>query len=63
MPLQQHGAAVVRGALEAFVNVLHEEVHTVLVQGLHGLFNVVGFKGDEHLQDNAACPILRVNAG
>ena len=61
MPLQQHSAAVVRGALKAFVDVLHQQVDTVLVQRLHRLLNIVGFERDEDLQDNAFCAILSAN--
>lgn len=58
MPLQQHSTAVVRGALKALVDVLHQQVHPVLVQRLHGLLNVVGFEGDEHLQHDALSTVL-----
>lgn len=58
VPLQQHSTAVVRGALKALVDVLHEQVHPVLVQRLHRLLNVVGFEGDEHLQHDALSTVL-----
>lgn len=61
MPLQQHSTAVVGWALKAFINILHQQVHTILVQRLNGLLNIISFKRDEHFQDNAACPVLRVN--
>lgn len=58
MPLQQHSTAVVRGALKALVDVLHQQVHPILVQRLHCLLNVVGFEGDEHLQHDALSTVL-----
>lgn len=58
MPLQQHSTAVVGGALKALVDVLHEQVHPVLVQRLHRLLNVIGFEGDEHLQHDALGTVL-----
>lgn len=61
MPLQQHRAAVVRGALEAFVDVLHQQVDAVLVQRLHRLLDIVGFERDEHLQDDTFSAILPTN--
>lgn len=61
MPLQQHSTAVVRRALEALVDVLHQQVDTVLVQRLHRLLNVIGFERDEDFQDNTFCAILSTN--
>lgn len=51
MPLQQDAAAVLRGPLEALVDVLHEQVHAAPVQGLDGLLDVAALEGAEHLQD------------
>lgn len=58
MPLQQHSTAVVRRALKAFVDVLHQQINAILVQRLHCLLNIVGFERDENLQDNTFCTIL-----
>jgi len=58
VPLQKDGAAVLWGPLEAFVDVLHEQVHTVLVQRLHPLFNVAALEGAEHLEHQTFRPFL-----
>lgn len=48
VPLQQHGAAVVRGSLEAPVDVLHQQVHPRAVQRRHCLLDVAALKTAQH---------------
>lgn len=58
MPLQQDRAAVFWWSLEAFVNVFHEQVHAIFVQGLHSFLYVTALKRREHLQDQPLGSIL-----
>lgn len=50
MPLQQDRAAVFWRPFEAFVDVFHQQVHAILVEGLNPFLNVTALKGAEHLQ-------------
>lgn len=59
MPLQQDRAAVFRRPLEAFVDVFHQQVHAVLVEGLHPFLNVAALEGTEHLQHQTLCAVLK----
>lgn len=58
MPLQKDRAAVFRRPLEAFVDVFHQQVHAVLVEGLHPFLDVAALEGAEHLQHQTLCTVL-----
>lgn len=59
VPLQQHGAAVVRGSLEASVDVLHQQVHAGLVQGAHRLLDVAALEAAHHFDHQQLRSVLR----
>ena len=61
MPLQQDCTAVLRRPLEALVDVLHEQVHPVLVQRLHPLLDVTALEGAQHLENETFRPLLLRN--
>lgn len=48
MPLQQHGTAVVRGSLEASVDIFHQQVHSSSVERAHGLLDVTALETAQH---------------
>lgn len=58
VPLQQDGATVFRRPLEALVDVLHQQVHAVLIQRLHTLLDVACLEGTEHFQHQALGTVL-----
>lgn len=63
MPLQQDGAAVIRRFLEPSVDVLHQQIHSILIQRLHSRLNVIALKGGENTQDHSLGTLLRGGGG
>lgn len=61
VPLQQHGAAVVRGPLEAPVDVLHQQVHAGAVQRSHCLLDVSALKAAQHPDHQQLRPLLHTH--
>lgn len=61
MPLQQHGAAVVRGLLKASVDVLHQQVHPCFVQRADGFLYVAALKAAHHLDHQQLCSLLHTH--
>lgn len=58
MPLQQHGAAVVRGSLEASVDIFHQQVHSSSVQWAHRLLDVTALETAQHFDHQHLCSVL-----
>lgn len=58
VPLEQDGTAVFRRPLKALVDVLHQQVHAVLIQRLHSLLDITCLEGTEHFQHQPLSTVL-----
>ena len=59
VPLQQHSAAVVRGFLEASVDVFHQQVHSCFVQWSNSFLYVTALKTAQHSDHQQLSSVLQ----
>lgn len=58
VPLQQGSTAVFRRLLKALVDVLHEQVNSVLIQRLYSFLNVTALEGTQYFKHQGFSTIL-----